>query len=123
MKIKTLVAKRRDGAFPKLELGDRHHFNVYEADENGVYDVPNDDAQRLINTGNFVDVAGKMKPKIEHVIVNTDGESVDLEKKTKAELVAFAKDEFDADLDEGKKKDDLIEDILNLIQAAKEAAE
>lgn len=101
MKLKTNLGPRRDGLLPKIELGasvrgGKHE--TYTADADGEYDVPDSVAPGLIATGNFYPADGsvvELEPPESNIITDDDGEPVNLDEMSRADLSDLAINEFD----------------------------
>lgn len=123
MKLITSLGRRRDGSLPKIETTSGGRGNKAEqivADPDGIYDVPDELGERLIATGNFSDAEVRdSQPPAPTLLVNADGESLDLDAMTKAELAAFALENFGLEFKQNDTKPVLIAAIL--AEAAKPA--
>lgn len=129
MKLKTNLPLRRNGGAPRIEL----NGETFVASDKGVYDVPDAVGEYLIDTGNFDPIDAKAAAKVEAkrkekakkeaeakpagVLVNEDGDTVDLNTMSHDELVRFALD-FGLDfLESDKTKEELIEAIMAAVKA------
>jgi hypothetical protein len=133
VKLITSLDKRRDGSLPKIETtsGGRGNKSAQIiADADGVYDVPDALGESLIATGNFSDADAKEDSKepdestqvnadTTNILVNADGDSLDLDGMTKVELAAFALENFGLEFKQNDTKPVLIAAIL--AEAAKPA--
>lgn len=102
MKLKVMFAPRRDGSYgrvvnpkgaPKLS-----ECPSYPVDESGVVEVPDDYAQHLISTGNFVAVDGQEQKPAEDMLITNGDTTINLMELDKPELLAIAK-EMNLDVD------------------------
>lgn len=128
MKLKSNIQPRRNGAHAKAEIAGK----TYEGDKEGVYDVPEDVAEILLDTGNFETMDGKKgggkggrggkkggkdKPVI---LEGEDGKKVNLSEMDRDALVTFAT-EFGLDLLESElDKDGVIAAIMAKVAEAEE---
>lgn len=97
MKLKTTIKPRRNGDFPKIEADGK----AITANDGGVYDVDDALGARLLETGNFIPAdakaekaakavaAKKAAEKPAAVLVNDDGEKIDLDALSREELIDF----------------------------------
>lgn len=120
MKLKTTIAPRRNGDLPKIEADGK----AITANDKGVYDVDDALGARLLATGNFTPADAKAEKAAKEiaskkaaekpaaVLVNDDGEKVDLDALSREELIDFGMtiglDLLESTLD----KDGLIAEIM-----------
>jgi hypothetical protein len=91
MKLKATFAKRRDGSYGCVTdmtsaplMRDRIGYRI---DSNGMTDVPDEFAARLIGTGNFIHVEQQATQELK---ITNGNMTVDLVELDKSELLAIA---------------------------------
>lgn len=131
MKLKTNLPARRDGSLPKIETGSQARRGTSEsigADADGVYEVDGALGARLLETGNFCPADGVAEPIAQeasqptndagNVIVCDDGETVDLDDMKRADLEAFALENFDLKFKPSDNKGAIVAAIMAAVNEA-----
>lgn len=80
MKIKATFPKRRDGSYGSVTIKTNSKPVALVIDADGIVDVPDEHAARLINLGNFVSADGS-QPKVdqnEDMLITNGDETIDL---------------------------------------------
>jgi hypothetical protein len=129
VKLKTTLPLRRNAGSPRIEL----NGETYTANEKGIYEVPDAVGDYLIDTGNFDPIdpkaaakaAARREEKAKQaaeaattgVLVNDDGEKVDLNAMSRDEIVGFALELGLDFLDSTKSKEELIAEIMATVKA------
>lgn len=93
MKIKATFPKRRDGGFGSVTIvGANGKPVVLAIGADGIVDVPDEHAARLINLGNFISANGS-QPKVdqnEDMLITNGDETIDLMTLDKKALLELA---------------------------------
>ena len=129
MKLKTNLPLRRNAGAPRIEL----NGETYLPNDKGVYEVPDAVGEYLVDTGNFDPIDAKAAAKVATkreekakqaakaattgVLVNDDGEKVDLNTMSHDELVKFALDLGLDFLESIKSKEELVDEIVATVKA------
>lgn len=91
MKIKAIYPKRRDGSFGSVTVEVKGRRVVLPIGNDGIVDVPDEHAARLINLGNFVSADGSQpKEKQEGMLITNGDKTIDLMELDKATLLDIA---------------------------------
>src|SRR3989337_2258715 len=94
MKIKATFFKRRDGGYGSVTITANGKPVALAIDADGIVDVPDEHAARLINLGNFVSADGS-QPKVdqnEGMLITNGDEIIDLMTLDKGALLKLAND-------------------------------
>lgn len=93
MKIKAIYPKRRDGSFGSVTIEVKGKRIALPIGNDGIVDVPDEHAAKLINLGNFVSTDGS-KPKIDEnlkeMLITNGDETIDLLTLDKGALLELA---------------------------------
>lgn len=115
MKIKATFPKRRDGGYGSVTIVVDGKPVALAIGADGVVDVPDEHAARLINLGNFVSADGskpKVEEKQEEMLITNGDETIDLMALDKDELLTMARDVMGLDVNGRNSAQTLREAIL-----------
>lgn len=116
MKIKATFSKRRGGGYGSVTIVGANGKPVALAiDADGIVDVPDEHAARLINLGNFVSADGsqpKVDENLDEMFITNGDETIDLMELDKDKLLVMARDEMGLDVSGRNSAQTLREAIL-----------